>query len=70
MKDDGELKFYKDMFYAMGHHRYWLAQILDKPRWETADGVVQISCSQEFIDELIKVRDTAEKEIKKAGCKA
>ena len=69
MKDDGGLQFYKDVFYAMENHRYSLAQILEKPRWKTADGVVQIRCSQEFVDELIKVRDTAETKIKKARCK-
>jgi hypothetical protein len=52
----------------MGHHRYWLAQILDKPRWTQENGTIEIYCNPEFIKKLEEVRDKAEKRIEKA-CK-
>ena len=63
---DKEQQFYLDMFYAMEHHRYWLAQVLEKPRHKDEHGTVHICCQHDFIDELIKVRDEAETKIQKA----
>lgn len=59
-------QFYMEMFYALSDHRYWLAQVLEKPRFKTDNGTVEICCSQEFVDNLTKVVDKCEKAIEKA----